>query len=356
MKKRIAGILTIAFFAASSIFSPCNAETVRARVADHRINVNGHIVFNRLIEYPMMEYKDVTYYPMTTDNLEVMGLGMQWDPATGVNIYKDGVVRDFVMSEINKGLHNTNSAVRMEVADFNIEVNGNVIDNAAEEYPILFKDNIVYFPLTWRYVTGEFEGTIIWNDEYGLSIYNYENSNYTKNQVYMQNQKQYLQDALARYETALEMYESNRQRYSEIEDSLQEASRAAKESMEIIEKTKSDYYESLGKEIENSSKEVIAGADMGISDIKDETQSSDLTQKSYGYGTAYELERILESGKYLQFDDKSLWEVNIIEDDDSQMWESGSEVILLESENEEYPYKILNAEMDKSVEAKLLSQ
>ncbi|KDR96594.1 hypothetical protein SAMN02745945_00158 [Peptoclostridium litorale DSM 5388] len=355
MKKRMTGILVVAFFAASSIFSVASAETVNARVADHRVNLNGHIVFNRLIEYPLMEYRDVTYVPMTTDNLQVLGLGMQWSPTEGISIYKDGVVRDFVMPEINKELASTSRVVKMDIADFNIEVNGEIVDNSEEEYPVLFKNDLVYFPLTWRFVTGEFEGTIIWNDEYGLSIYNHENSKLTKNQIYIQNQKQYLQDSIARYETVLEMYDVNREQYSDIENSLKKTLSSIGQSIDVIEDMKNDSFKKLEKDMEFGSKEVIVGAEMGISDITEETDEEETPKVKYEVGNKYALESILESGRYIQLEDESIWEVNTDEEQDLSVWEKGSNIILLESQNKTYPYKMLNIESDESVEVKLLS-
>ena len=171
----------------------------------------------------------------------------------------------------------------------------------------------------------------------------------------MQNQKQYLQDSMARYETVLEMYDLNRGRYSEIEKSLEKSLSTIDKSLDVIEDIKNDSFKKLEQEMEFSSKEVIVGEDIGTSDITEEKGLDETTEVKYVVGSKYEFESILESGKYIQLGDESIWEVNFDEEKDLSIWKNGSNIILLESQNKTYPYKMLNIESDESVEVKLLS-
>jgi hypothetical protein len=49
-------------------------------------------------------------------------------------------------------------------------VNGKVISNSKEQYPLLSFRNVTYFPLTWRFAHDEFGWDYKWNTSGGLSI------------------------------------------------------------------------------------------------------------------------------------------------------------------------------------------
>ena len=152
------------------------------------------------------------------------------------------------------------------------------------------------------------------------------------------------------------MYDVNREQYSDIGKSLEKTLSSIDESIDVIEDMKNDSLEKLEQDMELSLKEVIVGAEMGISDITEEEDTEETPEVKYEVGSKYALESILESGRYIQLEDESIWEVNTDEKKDLNVWEKGEQIILLESQNKTYPYKMLNIESDESVEVKLLSK
>ncbi len=58
------------------------------------------------------------------------------------------------------------------IADGKITVNGKVIDNSKEEFPLLVFRDVTYFPLTWRFAVSEFGWDYRFNQQEGLVIDN----------------------------------------------------------------------------------------------------------------------------------------------------------------------------------------
>ena len=96
-----------------------------------------------------------------------MGLESLWDNNTGLQIVKTGGNWDYHKYQSS----NKNSRVySAQVAPFKIKVNGQIIDNKLESYPLLLFRNITYFPLTWRYAVNEFSWEYAFDTNQGLEI------------------------------------------------------------------------------------------------------------------------------------------------------------------------------------------
>lgn len=59
-----------------------------------------------------------------------------------------------------------------KLADDKITVNGTVIDNSKEEYPLLVFRDVTYFPLTWRFAVNELDWNYNFDQKNGLVIQN----------------------------------------------------------------------------------------------------------------------------------------------------------------------------------------
>ena len=57
-----------------------------------------------------------------------------------------------------------------QLATGDITVNGKVIHNNQEEYPLLSYRNVTYFPLTWRFAANEFGWQYNFDNKKGLQI------------------------------------------------------------------------------------------------------------------------------------------------------------------------------------------
>ena len=131
------------------------------------MRLNDVIIDNAYSQYPLIVYKDITYFPMTYYDSRFMGLESLWDNTTGLEIVKTGGNWDYhKYPSTNKN----SRAYSAQIAPFKIEVNGQLIDNKLESYPLLLFRNITYFPLTWRYAVNEFGWQYAFDTDQGLEI------------------------------------------------------------------------------------------------------------------------------------------------------------------------------------------
>jgi hypothetical protein len=132
------------------------------------VTLNGQTVDNRNREYPLVVYKDITYFPMTWYDSRYLGLENTWSPDQGLTVQQSNITaayHGYASAEAN-----TARSYQAELAEGPITVNGQAIDNRTEEYPLLSFRNITYFPLTWRYAHDAFNWEYDWSDSSGLSI------------------------------------------------------------------------------------------------------------------------------------------------------------------------------------------
>ncbi|MCR8630209.1 DUF5050 domain-containing protein [Paenibacillus radicis (ex Xue et al. 2023)] len=141
--------------------------SVRVKLPDFAVNLNGHSVENQYREYPLLVYHDITYFPMTWNDTRLLGLEANWSPEDGLNIKQSRVTSSYIPY---KSESRNAAAYTAEVPASAVTINGKTIDNTKEEYPLLSFRDITYFPLTWRFVHDEFGWDYRWSDTGGLSI------------------------------------------------------------------------------------------------------------------------------------------------------------------------------------------
>ncbi len=132
------------------------------------VHFNGNKVDSTYREYPLLVYKDITYFPMTYFDSRHLGLVTEWDEKTNtLTISKKNInsVLTAYKSE-NKNTKNNN----VNICNFNIIVNAKKIDNKKEEYPLITFRDVTYFPLTWRFAVDEFGWEYSFDSENGLTI------------------------------------------------------------------------------------------------------------------------------------------------------------------------------------------
>lgn len=144
-----------------------NAADVRVTIPGYKVMLNGHLVDNAFREYPLLVYKDITYFPMTWYDSRMLGLEASWSKQEGLQIYQGQLASAYVSYSSD---HRNEASYRAEVPVSAITVNGQTIDNAKEEYPLLSFRDVTYFPLTWRFAHDQFSWDYIWNTVDGLSI------------------------------------------------------------------------------------------------------------------------------------------------------------------------------------------
>jgi len=164
-------LISLAVFACSILLpagSQAAESSVKVTLPHFQVKLNGHVVDNSYRQYPLLVYKDITYFPMTWSDSRLLGLMSTWSAENGLAIQKDKVTAAYHTYEINQ--KNAESSIAT-IASFGITVNGLKIDNAKQEYPLLTYKDVTYFPLTWEFAHEQFGWNFAWDAAEGLAIY-----------------------------------------------------------------------------------------------------------------------------------------------------------------------------------------
>lgn len=144
-------------------------KDVKVNIPQFSVNINNQKMEKEKSKYPPIVYKDITYFPMTYDNSNFLGIKTLWNANSRIlKVDKDALVsgnyNGYVKNEKNNLYYNAS------IPNFKIVVNGKSIDNSKEQYPLLIFRDITYFPLTWRFCNDEFGWEYNWNNDKGLII------------------------------------------------------------------------------------------------------------------------------------------------------------------------------------------
>ncbi|MBP1996260.1 DUF5050 domain-containing protein [Paenibacillus eucommiae] len=143
------------------------AASVKVTLPNFEVKLNGHTVENQYREYPLLVYRGITYFPMTWNDTRMFGLETTWSQAAGLNIKQSPVTSSY--APYKSGSRNK-STYSTKISTSAITVNGKVINNSKEPYPLLNFRDITYFPLTWGFAHDEFGWNYKWSTASGLSI------------------------------------------------------------------------------------------------------------------------------------------------------------------------------------------
>jgi hypothetical protein len=137
-------------------------------------------------QYPLLSYRDITYFPMTYYQSGLLNLHTSWTAEGGLVITKGNPAtpKEFFYETPAAGRNGKTQTAT--ILNSKVTVNGKLIDNGAEPYPLLLFRNITYFPLTWRFAVEEFAWDYAFDNEAGLRI-RADNFFYTRNSNYYPN-------------------------------------------------------------------------------------------------------------------------------------------------------------------------
>lgn len=130
-----------------------NNKEVSVLIPDYEIIIDGSSVYYADSLYPFLNYKGITYIPMTYEYSRAMNLTTGWLEGTAFMVaYQPSNEALPIYETVSNKKYNT--AV---VPDgYNIYVNAKKVDNAASEYPLLNFRGVTYFPATWEYAVDNF--------------------------------------------------------------------------------------------------------------------------------------------------------------------------------------------------------
>ncbi|MCR4601566.1 MAG: hypothetical protein K5767_07575 [Clostridia bacterium] len=169
IRKKLPLLLTLsaALALTAAPVQSCAASKVTATVPTYKCELEYNDVDNKTSKYPLLNYKGVTYFPMTWGYCRTLGLTSVWIQGEGLFIASWGT---YAVGEydyefpVYAGSRNPGK-VTATVADYPIFVNGKQLDNSKEEYPILNFRDVTYFPMTWRFAREEFDWDTDWSQQ-----------------------------------------------------------------------------------------------------------------------------------------------------------------------------------------------
>ena len=168
MKRNMALFLALTVILTAVITAPALAKEneVAVKIAPFYTQIENVSVDNRYVEYPLITYKDITYFPMTYNLCAFLGLRSGFDTEKG--LYITSIPGSYDPSAPlfgGKAANSLSASYKAVVPAYPVYLNGQLIDNTREEYPLLNFRGITYFPMTWSFAYEEFCFDITWSDE-----------------------------------------------------------------------------------------------------------------------------------------------------------------------------------------------
>ncbi|WP_051259787.1 hypothetical protein [Peptoniphilus mikwangii] len=165
--------LVIAFVLLIAFAPKVNAQGTYVGLPRFNVTLNGVSVDNSYARYPLIVYKDITYFPMTYNTTRFLGVETNWSEYSGLQINQTGINGKFDFYQTNR---KNADVYPVTVPNFKITVNGKTIVNRNEEYPLLVFRDVTYFPMTWRFCVNEFGWKYNFTHQKGLVITSNNNS------------------------------------------------------------------------------------------------------------------------------------------------------------------------------------
>ena len=179
MKKLLASIITVVLCVTSFCF-PASAEweRIKVKIAPFYTEIDYMSVDNRYVEYPLITYKDITYFPMTFDLCGRLGLMSTYTDQDGLYITRTTSSFDVNENYFGGSAKNSyNTLYNAQIPTYPVYLNGIYIDNKKEQYPLINFRGITYFPMTWRFAYEELSFDIEWSEkDYSFKLYHNGNS------------------------------------------------------------------------------------------------------------------------------------------------------------------------------------
>jgi len=138
-----------------------------------KVTLNGQEINSEYRQYPLLQFRDITYFPMTYFDSRFLGVGATWTENWGLvvdTIDRTAPYNDYSGSRANEERYPVSGRPYVYICNNNIMVNGNKIDNESEAYPFIGFREIIYFPLTWEYAVEKFGWEYSYTEENGLII------------------------------------------------------------------------------------------------------------------------------------------------------------------------------------------
>lgn len=156
-------LITIVLFVFISSF--CFAEeSIILNLPDYDVTINDETIENEKRQYPILEHKGITYFPMTWFDSRYLGIETIWNSEEGLYVTASNVTGSY---SPGTGPISTSSFTARK-PNFNVYINNELYTDT--EYPCLVYDNVTYLPLTWRVAKENLGWDYHWDNKNGLTI------------------------------------------------------------------------------------------------------------------------------------------------------------------------------------------
>lgn len=144
------------------------AANASVTIPAFKVTLNGVPFESQNARYPLLVYRDITYFPMTWNLSRALGLSLTFSSEAGLEIQKAASME--TVRQDTAGSNRLGAAYAAKVVTYPVKVGGLAINNAYETYPILNFRDITYFPLTWRFAKTLFGWAYQYSQAGGLVI------------------------------------------------------------------------------------------------------------------------------------------------------------------------------------------
>ncbi len=140
-----------------------------------RVTLNGQEINNTYREYPLLQYRDIVYFPMTYYDMRFLGVSATWHElyVPKLIVKKADIneaYHDYPRERANEEKYPVSGNPYVSISQSNIDINGKKVVQEDAKYPFLSFREIIYFPLTWEYAVEEFGWEYSYDEENGLVI------------------------------------------------------------------------------------------------------------------------------------------------------------------------------------------
>ncbi|MCH4890854.1 hypothetical protein EZV73_24960 [Acidaminobacter sp. JC074] len=112
------------------------SKTYTASVADFKIGLNNKTIDNKTEKYPILLFRDVTYFPLTWRfAVEEFGWKSDFNPTSGLNIVNNNITNNVTVDQSSN-----NTTTVTDVENSSVVVNNNNIDNSVNDSNNVYND------------------------------------------------------------------------------------------------------------------------------------------------------------------------------------------------------------------------
>ncbi|WP_347450736.1 hypothetical protein [Acetoanaerobium noterae] len=145
--------------------------TPKAMIPNFSVKINGTEINNSSSEYPVLNYNNITYIPLTSDLLTYLDISYDWNNPNGiiVNRTSQAVNKGAFVSAFNNGYSVKGQSKSISKVGKAMIINGTTVDSS--QYPIINFAGVNYLPLTTD-VLDNLGLKSSWSEYEGFSLYN----------------------------------------------------------------------------------------------------------------------------------------------------------------------------------------